>query len=100
MSELKSVYIDRTGDWCRSGNNTGRFYLREEADKVIAELEDKLRHYPMMTALIESSNKEIAELKDKLRAADKQIENLINSASSIMLAQDKVINEKCNEAKQ
>ena len=37
MSELKSVYIDRTGDWVRSGNDTGKFYLKSEADKVIAE---------------------------------------------------------------
>lgn len=29
-----------------------QFYLKSEVDKVIAELEDKLRHYPMMTALI------------------------------------------------
>ena len=36
MSELKSVYIDRTGDWVRSGNDTGKFYLKSEADKVIA----------------------------------------------------------------
>ena len=36
MHELKSVYIDRTGDWVRSGNNTGKFYLKSEADKVIA----------------------------------------------------------------
>ena len=42
MSELKSVYIDRTGDWCRSENNTGKFYLKEEADKVIAELQSKV----------------------------------------------------------
>lgn len=42
MSELKSVYIDRTGDWVRSGNDTGKFYLKSEADKVIAELEMKL----------------------------------------------------------
>lgn len=36
MSELKSVYIDRTGDWVRSGTNTGNFYLKSEVDKVIA----------------------------------------------------------------
>ena len=36
MSELKSVYIDRTGDWVRSGNDTGKLYLKFEADKVIA----------------------------------------------------------------
>lgn len=73
MSELKSVYIDRAGDWCRSGNDTGEFYLKSEADKLIAGLEDKLR------------------------AANEQIENLINSASSIMLFQDRVKDNKCAE---
>ena len=40
--ELKSVYIDRTGDWVRSGNDTGKFYLKEEVDEAIAELKQKL----------------------------------------------------------
>ena len=70
--------------------------MREDV-KTIADLKDKLRHYPMMAALIESGNKEIAELKDKLQAADKQIENLITSASNIMLAQDSVNDTKCAE---
>ena len=72
-------------------------YLKSEADKVIAELKDKARHYPMMAALLENDKKEIAELKDKLQAADEQIENLINSASSIMLFQDRVTDDKCAE---
>lgn len=38
--ELKSVYIDRTGDWCRSGNDTGKFYLKEDVDAAIAELKE------------------------------------------------------------
>ena len=42
MSELKSVYIARTGDWCRSENDTGKFYLKEEVDKVIAELKSDI----------------------------------------------------------
>lgn len=42
MAELKSVYIDRTGDWCRSENDTGKFYLKSEADKVIADLQSKV----------------------------------------------------------
>lgn len=40
MNELKSVYIDRTGDWVRSGNDTGKFYLKEEVDAVIDELQN------------------------------------------------------------
>ena len=43
MSELKSVYIDRTGDWVRSGNDTGNFYLKDEADRYIVELKDAQR---------------------------------------------------------
>lgn len=75
-------------------NEYAEFYLKYEADKVIADLEeshkmeveqllmeiaekdaeiarlnDKLRHYPMMAALIESGNKEIAELKADYKAA-------------------------------
>lgn len=49
------------------------YYLKSEADKVIAELEDRLQ------------------------AANEQIENLINSASSIMLFQDRVKDDKCAE---
>ena len=45
MSELKSVYIDRTGDWCRSGNNTGKFYLKSEADEVIDEKDKEIEKY-------------------------------------------------------
>ena len=67
MSELKSVYIDRTGDWVRSENDTGKFYLKSEVDEVIAKLQDKLRHYPIMAALIDNSNKEIAELRGSQR---------------------------------
>ena len=43
------------------------------------------------------ADKVIAELKDKLQAANEQIENLINSASGIMLAQDRVNDDKCAE---
>ena len=46
MSELKSVYIDRTGDWVRSGNDTGKFYLKSEADAEIESL--KASHYAEM----------------------------------------------------
>jgi len=40
-----------------------KVYLKSEADKVISELKDKLRHYPMMVALLESDKKKISELK-------------------------------------
>lgn len=35
---LKSVYIDSTGDWVRSNNDTGKFLLKTEVDAAIAEL--------------------------------------------------------------
>lgn len=49
----------------------GGYYDADEADAVLAE-----------------KDKEITQLKDKLQAAEKQTENLINSASSLMLKQD------------
>ena len=39
-------------------------------------------------AVLAEKDKEITQLKDKLQAAEKQTENLINSASSLMLKQD------------
>ena len=69
MSELKAFNMPRY-----AGQFTlHEVYIKSEADKVIAEL------------------------NDKLRAANEQIENLINSASNIMLFQDKVNNDKCAE---
>lgn len=108
MSELTTIDSERiywaveqverkVGDIDELHLDENEFYLKSEADKVIAGLEDRLRHYPMMVALLESDKKKIAELEDKLQAADKQIENLINSASSIMLAQDRVNDDKCAE---
>jgi hypothetical protein len=109
MSELKAE------QWLDYAGEPRPCYPKSEADKVIAELEeshkmeveqllmeivglkDKLRHYPIMAALLESNKKEIDELKDKLQAANELIENLINSASSIMLFQDRVKDDKCAE---
>ena len=45
----------------------------------------------------DEADKVIADLEDKLQAANKQLENIINSASSIMLFQDKVNDNKCTE---
>ena len=61
--DLKSVYIDRTGDWVRSGNDTGKFFLKEEVDAVIDEL--KTAHHKERHEYI----KMIAELKQKLEDA-------------------------------
>ena len=79
MSELKAIYAEDTfdEDYMEYNHSDKRYYrevyLKSEADKVIAELEDELR------------------------AANEQIENLINSASSIMLFQDRVKDNKCDE---
>lgn len=59
MNELKAYRI--------KGNTLGDFddvYIKSEADAIIAELKDKLRHYPIMVKLLESDKKEIAK-KDK-----------------------------------
>lgn len=42
--ELQSVYIDRTGDWIRSNDNTGKFCLKSEVDAAITELKDALKY--------------------------------------------------------
>ena len=97
MSELKVYKFLGQDEVWPNANLGSAYYLKSEADKVIAELEDRARHYPIMAALLESDKKEITELKDKLQAADEQIENIINSASSIMLFQDRVKDDKCAE---
>ena len=43
------------------------WYEKSEADAVIAELKDKLRHYPMFIAMLESDKLEIAKDKIKIR---------------------------------
>ena len=63
MSELKSVYIDRTGNWVRSGNDTSEFYLKSEADKMIKELRAQKAQIEDDCAYWKN---EYAELKDKL----------------------------------
>lgn len=57
-----------------------KFYLAADVDALLAE-----------------KDAEIARLKDKLDAANNQCENLINSATDIMLRQDKVKDAKCAE---
>ena len=67
-NELKSVYIDRTGDWVRSGNDTGKFYLKEEVDAVIAELKQKLESVQAsMYCDVVDANMENIRLKRELR---------------------------------
>lgn len=62
MSKLKhQLMLNKDRSWVPC-------YLKSEADKVIAELKDKLRHYPMMIALLESDKKEIAELKKEIES--------------------------------
>ena len=78
--ELKSVYIDRTGDWCRSGNDTGKFYLKSEADKVIEKLKadnaDLLDDKKSTDAILDERNAEVAKLQATIAEKDKAIEEL------------------------
>jgi hypothetical protein len=88
---LQSVYIDRSGDWCRSANNTGYFYLRHEVDEVISTIKaerDEYR-YNLSCARNEIHNmsigmkddiKTIAELKDDYKEACDRLQtaNLIS----------------------
>lgn len=104
MSELKAFNMPRY-----AGQFTmHEVYLKSEADKVIADKDKKiaklksdiadLRDDKKSTdAILDERNAENAELKDKLQAANEQIENLINSASSIMLTQDRVNDNECAE---
>ena len=55
---MKSVYIDRTGDWVESENDTGKFCLRSEVDKTVAELELKLHDAEMRADLAEAAETE------------------------------------------
>lgn len=75
MSELKAFDITVAEEgYCEGIVKYRRaVYDKSEADKVIAELEEGLQ------------------------AANEQIENLINSASRIMLVQDRVNDDKCAE---
>ena len=62
MNELKSVYIDRTGDWVRSGNDTGKFYLKKEVDAVIADIQ---KTNVILSDNAVNLNRELDELKKR-----------------------------------
>lgn len=76
----------------------GRFYDADDVEAAIDELKaehHKERHeYIEMVAQLKAENE---KLKDELDAANNQCENLINSATDIMLRQDKVNDAKCDE---
>ena len=79
-------------------NEYTEFHLKSDVDAAIDELKathHKERHeYIEMVAQLKAENE---RLKDELDAANNQCENLINSATDIMLRQDKVNDAKCNE---
>lgn len=84
MSEMKSYIGPHPTD-----HTLTEYYLKSEADKVIAEkddeiatLKDKLRHYPIMAALLESDKREIAELK-------KEKEYTLEHTTEVINAQEK-----------
>jgi len=68
-------------------------------DRVITPATHMYRvyHADKVDAAIAELKKENARLKDELDAANNQCENLINSATDIMLRQDKVNDTKCAE---
>ena len=71
MSELKAYRV--------KGNTLGDFddvYIKSDVDAVIAELKDKLRHYPMLVALIENDKKEIAKKDKEIAEKDAEIRKL------------------------
>ena len=75
--ELQSVYIDRTGDWARSDNNTGKFYLKSEVDEAIVALKDAWRNKhaacEVLKAKLETVNELVKTSKDM---HDRTIESL------------------------
>lgn len=106
MSELKDYDImdieamdDERLEKSESGKiQVTRVYIKSDVDAAIDELKaehHKERHeYIEMVAQLKAENE---RLKDELDAANNQCENLINSATDIMLRQDKVNDAKCDE---
>jgi len=80
MNELKVYTYDDMLDGIADVDV--EYCLKSEADKVIAELKDKLRHYPIMAALLESDKREIAELK-------KEKEYTLEHTTEVFNAQEK-----------
>lgn len=69
MSELTATTVcDAYWKANSVGEGTGvQVYFKSETDKVIAELKDKLRHYPFMVAMLEHDKLEILGHKDIIR---------------------------------
>ena len=69
MSELKATTAYDVYWKANSvGEGTGILvYLKSEADKVIAELKDKARHYPMMALIIEESKRDLLRQAKEIR---------------------------------
>lgn len=68
MSEMKAytrqdIFTDTTDEV----RNANEFYVKSEVDETIAELRDKLRHYPVFIAMLESDKLEILNDKIKIR---------------------------------
>jgi cell division septum initiation protein DivIVA len=91
MRELKPLM-------CAHEPNIRPMYDKYEVDAAIDEL--KTEHHKELHEYIEMAaqlRRENAELKEELDAANNQCENIINSATDIMLRQDKVNDAKCAE---
>lgn len=78
-NDLKSVYIDRTGDWVRSGNDTGKFYLKEEVDAIIVDLQKTnvvLADNERLNNALDKERSETIKYMDELCNAKNEIERL------------------------
>jgi chromosome segregation ATPase len=115
MSELKADKTFVFGEECEA-------YKKSEADKVIAdkdkeiarlddlahahnlellqkenciaELKDKLRHYPMMVALLENDKKKIEELKESHNKEVEQLLMKIAGLEKLVETADKLVKQE------
>lgn len=65
MSELTTpIMIDIPGV---GSIESADLYLKSEADKIISELKDKARHYPMMVLIIEEAKRDLLRQAKEIR---------------------------------
>ena len=84
-------------DCIKGADNAGLKALEERniAEKNARDLQRQLDECQALIKTMEKAHAaEVAELRDKLRASEKQNEDIINSASQIMILQDKALENK------
>ena len=72
MSELQEHQFCECDEYIREyrgplSNEMRPYYLKSEADKVIADLKDKARHYPIMASIIEDAKRDLLRQAIELR---------------------------------